>query len=498
MKKFLRKYKHITALFAVVVISLLLLPLGAALFVIALYQLTQFAMSKGYRRGQLCMAALTDEQIKEFGEATKAASKFITDNSKLFEGLQNKDNGLEALQKMPGLLTAEQKRVDEIQGDMKKLKKQLAKRSEAGVRWIGNVPFVTNDCAEHLAATFVIDCARLGEKAMNQLNSQSKSHEGLIAKAAEYLGVEIKTAMSGTQAPLPTNFVSQITELVFAYGQARQYATVYPLGGGTTKLPRLAAGEDDFGYLGAGTAGMSQALAEKRVAAELVTFTPNKAGGLIRIPTELEEDTFIQLGQFLARYIARQFAKLEDRTMFIADGSATYANQTGVGPYCVTNNAYLVKLDNAETKFTDITIDDLRLMRGKVSAAVLANMAAQGQTAAAYYMHPSAEPFLRSLNKGQLIPVYTVENGQSKIDGWPVRWIGVGAVNNDTAQANAFAAFFGDLSYWYLGERGQTRVEVSKEVFFASDELAMRALERHDVQCLAVDAMATLQLGAGA
>jgi len=55
------------------------------------------------------------------------------------------------------------------------------------------------------------------------------------------------------------------------------------------------------------------------VAAELITFTANKAGGLIRIPTELEEDTFIPIGQFLARYIARQLAKLEDKTMFLGD-----------------------------------------------------------------------------------------------------------------------------------------------------------------------------------
>ena len=36
-------------------------------------------------------------------------------------------------------------------------------------------------------------------------------------------------------------------------------------------------------------------------------------------------------------------------------------------------------------------------------------------------------------------------------------------------------------------------VEISKEVFFATDEVAMRALERIDVQILAVDSMSALQ-----
>ena len=189
---------------------------------------------------------------------------------------------------------------------------------------------------------------------------------------------------------------------------------------------------------------------------------------------------------------------MEDKTLFIGDGTATYASQTGVGPYCAANPTYLLQLAAAKTKVSDITLDDLRNMRGLVNGAVLANMAATGGTAAAYYMHPSLEPLLRSFNKYPNFVVFTNENGKPMFDGWPVRWLGISAVNNQQAAASQYAAFFGDLSYWYLGERGAVRVEVSKEVFFATDELAMRALERIDVEAMAIDAMAALQLGAGA
>jgi HK97 family phage major capsid protein len=108
------------------------------------------------------------------------------------------------------------------------------------------------------------------------------------------------------------------------------------------------------------------------------------------------------------------------------------------------------------------------------------------------------EPLLRGFNKYPNFVVFTNENGKPMFDGWPVRWIGVGATNNGQAQPGAFAAFFGDLTYWYLGERGQVRVEVSKEVFFATDEIAMRALERIDVEAMAIDAMAAIRTGAGA
>ncbi len=50
-------------------------------------------------------------------------------------------------------------------------------------------------------------------------------------------------------------------------------------------------------------------------------------------------------------------------------------------------------------------------------------------------------------------------------------WIGVGAVNNATAQAEAYAGFFGDLSFWYLGERGSVRVAYD---FRTSEFLAVK------------------------
>ena len=105
------------------------------------------------------------------------------------------------------------------------------------------------------------------------------------------------------------------------------------------------------------------------------------------------------------------------------------------------------------------------------------------------------EPMLNKLNKYPNFVVYENKGGQATLDGWPVRWIGHGAVNDGTARPSEYAAFFGDLSYWFLGERGQVRVEVSKEVFFQTDEIALRALERIDVEAMAIDAMATLQLG---
>ena len=495
----MNKYKHTISLVAVSIAALMLLHFAAAIFVIGCWQLSQFAMSR--KCGRCFTGALTPEQVKEFDGILKSFEGY-SDMFKTLKDLGTVEGGYAAIKKLPELLKGEQKRNDDLSGDIKKLKKQIAKQSEgAGIRWVGNVPFVTNECAKALTSVFILDCQKLGALAgaIRDVSARKRA----VEIAAETLGYETvvdkdtgeittKAALTGTEIPLPTIYMPQIVELVWKFGQARQFATVYPLGAGTVKLPRLKAGEDDFGFLGVGTAGMSAAIGEKKVTAELVTFTANKAGGLIRIPTELDEDTFIQLGQFLARYIGRQLAKLEDKTVFLGDGTATYANITGVGPYCVANPTYLVSMAAGKVKPSDATIANFRKMRSQVSDAVL------NSGNAAYYLKPTMEQLLVTFNTiGQPL-IYRPQQGNSPatLDGFPIRWIGVGQGYAEVAAPATFLGFFGDLSYVYLGERGSVRVEVSKEVFFATDEVAMRALERIDVQLLAIDAMSALQTAA--
>jgi HK97 family phage major capsid protein len=458
------------ALLALVITLVTLgIPTGHAFGLLVLGQLTIMSFSR--QQAACFVAAVTREQVDEMSD--------------ILDGMKGYSDML-----------AELKEVAQEEGGVKKLIRYLVKE----IKWIGGVPFVTEECARGLFGWFLLDVARLENgKAIDSLIPERNKRERILRYSAECLGTDLKTAMEmthkaaldSTSTPLPTVYVPQVVELVWHYGQARQYATVYPLGAGTVKLPRLKAGEDDFGYLGVGTAGMSQAVGEKKVTAELVTFTANKAGGLIRIPSEIEEDTFIPLGQFLARYIARQLAKLEDKTMFLGDGTSTYANQTGIGPYCVANPTYLQTLAGGKTKPSDATIADFRNLRSSVNAAVLVD-------APAYYMHPSMEALLVTFNTLNNPLIYQRMNGTNPatLDGFPIHWVGILQPYATTAAASAFLAMFGALSYWFLGERGAPRIEVSREVFFATDEIAMRALERIDVEAMAIDAMSALRTAA--
>jgi HK97 family phage major capsid protein len=59
-----------------------------------------------------------------------------------------------------------------------------------------------------------------------------------------------------------------------------------------------------------------------------------------------------------------------------------------------------------------------------------------------------------------------------------------------------YQVYFGDHSYWYFGERVALDLQVSRDVYFATDEVGIRALERFDIQLMADNATAVLQLAA--
>ena len=480
MKKFLKPYRHLTALLAVMLGAFALFMLGvppiACALLLGCYQLIQFATSKGYRRGNLCIAALTEEQVKEF-EKILGEFKDLAGHIPGVKELSNAEGGFAAIKSLPALFKAEQKRADELHTEMKKLSKRIAEGTDGNrVKWINGVGHVTDDCAKFIGSMAVIRAAQ-----SNQLKCANV--EDMVAKAAGMLSLEVKTAVAATDIPLPTQYSSQIVELVYQYGQARKLCTVYPLGAATVKLPRLKTGEPAFGFL-----AVSGAVGEKVPQMEFITFSPGKCGGIVRIPSEIDADSIIAVGQFVARYIAREMAKLEDLCLFAGDGTSTYNSITGIG-LASTNDSSVLVTAATMTSPSKITLANMRNLRAQVTGAVLKT--------AHYYLHPSMEQLLVSFNTSATVtPYIRTADGSATLDGFPVTYVNVMPVYTTAATINAYQVFFGDLSWWYFGERMAMSVETSRDVYFATDEIGIRALERIDIHQMGQLSSAALQLAA--
>jgi len=278
-------------------------------------------------------------------------------------------------------------------------------------------------------------------------------------------------------------YSGEVVELVSAYGAARRFGTVFPLGAGSVKLPQLTT-DTTFGLIaGSGT------VTEKSPQVGWVTFTPEKFGGLVRLPTEMDEDSVVAIGQFVARYSARQIARAEDSNFFVGTGAGSGVNGSVKGLAVSTiDNSKVVQQGSGKTKTSDLTLANMRAIRAVVDAPAIA--------LGAYYAHPSMEQAFSGLNTAGDKPYVANGANGATLDGFPIRWVDVMPVYSTSAQVSKVYLLFGDVSFQYLGVRGGVRFDTSKEAGFTTDEILIRALERFTIGLMATGAVAGLETAA--
>ncbi len=382
------------------------------------------------------------------------------------------------IRKLPSAIKALQDENTDLKGSLTKLRKDFLNLSQRSAQPIRKHEVVTHDCARYLAAI-----AYIGAEKYNKLSHLNSSSRDLILnQSAEVLGLELRTALTTTDIPMPTEFHSQVVELVWTFGDFRRHATPFPMGTATVKLPKLKT-SPAFGLI-----ALSGNVTEKSPQISFVTFSAEKSGGIVRIPSEIDADSIVSVGQFVARYGAREMAKWEDTWGFLADGSGTYDAKSGV---CKTADTLTFKIQGTagNSRPSNLTLQNFRDVRAKIDQAAYNN--------AAYYMNRTMEALLVTFNTSATVTPYIASgpNGPT-LDGFPIRWVGVMPVYDTTVHLSQYQAVFGDLSYWYLGERGSMRVDVSNDIYFATDEVGVRFLERFDAQLMADPSCAVLQLAA--
>jgi HK97 family phage major capsid protein len=374
----------------------------------------------------------------------------------------------DALKKNDGDIVTLQKLANDVVAKMDEFRKaQLTyKQSQRGLVRLGQV---SDECARHLGGILVLT-------GLKQERLSGDRWEGVVK---DILGVEARTALTTSDIPLPAGYGSEVVELVSQYSAARKYGTVFPLSNAVQSLPRLKT-SPAFGLI-AGSATVTEVSPQT----EWVVFTAQKFGGLVRFPSEIEEDSVMALGQFIARYAAREMAKVEDHNFFVGTGAGSGANGAVKGLCFSTidnTKTVTVAAGAGKTAYSDVTLTVIREARALVDAAAIGM--------GAYYFHPTFEQFLRRLNTaGDQAYVANGINGAS-LDGFPIRWVDIMPAYAKTANAGKVCGLFGDASYQYLGVRGGFRFDTSKEAGFTTDEILVRALERFTLGLMATGSVA--------
>ncbi len=415
-----------------------------------------------FAAGALSMAgaplALTEEQAREFqGLLGQIRSEWA--------GLREVPDAVKALQEQQGHLR------EQLDG----ARRLGLARAGGGGRPAGGV---SDGCARSLAAGFIAHCERSGK--LEALCSSGAQRDALSSFARQTLDLSTRAALGAGDIPLPSEFSGEFRELISEFGVARKRMMRYPIGLGTARPARLGA-RPAFGSI-----AMSAALVEKSPTLEFASLESHKVGGIVRLPRELDEQSVVPMGHFLARYGAIEFARAEDTWAFLADGSGTYENVKGVVKIARENGRTVV-LAATRTKPGDATLDDFRLLRSKVNKAALAGRLS------AYYLDSTWEARLPAFRTAAEPNVYQrLPDGTALLDGYPIVWTDVLEPYGVTAAPDKPLAIFGALSLWWMGEHGAPRMDQSEHVWFSNDQLAVRFIEEIDFDYAANDATAAL------
>ncbi len=412
----------------------------------------------------VCMAAaplvLTEEQVKEF------------------QGILGEmKGGWEELKPLPAACRSLQDETARLQQQLGDVRRLVASRAGHGSapRQRGGV---SEGCARELAAQFIIHCERSDK--LEALCSASAQRGALLELARQALNLTTRASLSTSDIPLPTEYGSEIRELISDFGVVRRRMSAYPIGMGTARPARVGT-RPTFGSV-----TMSGPFQEKSPTLDFASLESHKLGGIVRLPREIDEQSIVAMGQFLARYGAVEFARAEDTWGFMADGSTNYENVKGIVKIARDNSKTLV-LATTKTKPSDATLDDFRNLRGKV------NKAALNGRLSAYYLDSTWETRLPAFRTAAEPLVYQrLPDGSAVLDGYPIVWTDVLEPYGTAAAADKPIAVFGALAFWWIGEHGSPRIDTSEHVWFSNDQLAVRFIEEIDFDYAAVDATAAL------
>jgi HK97 family phage major capsid protein len=414
--------------------------------------------------GSLMLAAaplvLTDEQVREFQDILGEMKSGWTD-----------------LKPLPGVFKTLQDETGQLREHLADVRRLLLSRNTSAgrLRLRGQV---SEDCARHIAATFITHCERSGK--LEALCSLPAQRDVLVQFARQTLSPVTRTALTTTDIPLPAQYGGEVRELISEFGVVRSHMAPYPIGMGTARPARMGT-RPAFGSI-----ALSGTFGEKSPTVTFASLESHKIGGVVRLPREIDEQSIVAMGQFLARYGAVEFARTEDTWGFLADGTATYENVKGI-VQIARDFSKTLALASAKTKPSDATLADFRNLRAKV------NKAALNGRIAAYYLDSTWEVALPGFRTSAEPNVYRrLPDGTAMLDGYPVVWTDVLTPYGSTATADQPLAVFGALSFWWMGEHGQPRIDTSEHVWFANDQLAVRFIEEIDFDYAATDATAVL------
>lgn len=252
-------------------------------------------------------------------------------------------------------------------------------------------------------------------------------------------------------------------------GAFRAAADVRPMHRDALNVPRRLTGTSTFFPLAEGAA-----ITESQTSWDSVGLVAKKLGVLVRASNELNEDSAIDVGVFLASEAAYNFADKEDAAGFNGDGSQAYGGIRGVTTLLADGNHNAGKVAAASGHNTFATLDNADL------TSLIAKLPGYALSGARWFISSVgyAAAFCRLAAVAGGI---SWQNGAPVFLGFPVSLTQVLPITTGT-QTGAVMLLFGDLSLAaILGDRRSFNVRRTLNRYAEFDQVAWQVTERIDI-----------------
>lgn len=277
-------------------------------------------------------------------------------------------------------------------------------------------------------------------------------------------------------ALVPDEYQARLVRQLGLFGVYRRNAAVYPMTRDHQMWPRVTDGVTVY------KVGQGQTITPSDIRFGMLGLTCWKMAALTVISNELDSDAALAVGEIVGSSMAREFAKKEDVLGFSGDGTSDYFGVTGIVQAFLNidadpSNAAGVYFQETAGAYSAITLEDILALIG-----LLPDEADAG-----------AKFFCNKKFYHQVLMNLAAEAGLAKIAeilagtkqrtfyGYPVEFVPSMPFTPTGAAADHIPLILGDLSMGaFLGDRRQMTVESSRDAYFTTDQLGIRAIERID------------------
>lgn len=281
---------------------------------------------------------------------------------------------------------------------------------------------------------------------------------------------------------VPAELARAILDLREYYGAFRRRARLVPMASDNTSISRrtgIWASGNPGAYFMAENTGAT----EDTVNVDRLSLTAKKVGTLVRISSELEEDSASDIVDYVANEIAAAFAAKEDDCAFNGTGASTYGTMYGISAIVLDGSHNKAKVAAAGGHNTFLTLDgtDLGNLMQAVQASAIPN--------AAWYCSQTclAQTFCRLSASGGYLWTAMVDGIMTPFYlGFPVILTQKLPLITTTLTGKVMLAF-GDMYLGgILGERRGITLARSADRYLDSDQIAVLGTERfhsviHDI-----------------